>query len=219
MRILVVEDEYAIASSIRNHLMRAGYSCEIAGDGAAAITKMKSKKHGDYDLALIDIMLPEIDGYGVLEEACSRNIPSIIVTARGQLPERVMGLRQGADDYIVKPFASEELLARIEAVFRRTGCLENELMVHDIHIDMRSRCIFCNGNPIALKPKEYDLLLYLVRNKNIVLDRDRILDAIWGYEYMDCIRTVDVHVCRLRRKLGWDEHIVTVPTVGYRLDA
>lgn len=216
IKILVVEDEEPISNLIRMNLTRAGYFCKCAFDGKEAADIMASEP---FDLFLLDIMLPHINGYELMDYAKSLNTPVIFITAMGSVENRVKGLKQGADDYITKPFEVLELLARVEAVLRRYDKSERILKVLDIEVDVDSRIVMQNGEPVTLTLKEFELLLLFIRNKNIALYRDVIYESVWESEYMGESRTVDLHVQRLKKKLHWEDKIVAVYKVGYRLMA
>ena len=194
IQILVVEDEKPISNLIAVNLRKAGYSCHCVFDGMAAADALDKNR---YDLILLDVML---------------------LTAKASVTDRVKGLKLGADDYLTKPFEIIELLARVETVLRRYHKTENILTVHDLVIDTASRIVKRNDEPINLTKKEYELLLLFVRNKNVALYRETIYERIWGGEYMGDSRTVDLHVQRMRKKIGWEDKIVTVYKVGYRLE-
>lgn len=213
-KILIVEDEEAIANLIRMNLAKAGYLCEIAGDGEAAADAIAEKT---YDLILLDIMLPKLNGYEVLEYAKSVDIPVIFLTAMGETAQKVKGLKLGAEDYIAKPFEIPELLARVETVLRRYKKTERRLCFLNIEIDTDSRIVLLEGKQVDLTTKEYELLLLFLRNKNRALYRETIYENVWGGEYSGTGRTVDLHVQRLKKKLGLEEHIVAIYKVGYRL--
>ena len=214
-RILVVEDERAINDLIVMNLTEAGYECERAFDGMEAAEKLEGES---FDLVLLDIMLPKVDGYELLDFIKPMNIPVIFLTAKGSMADKVRGLRLGADDYLVKPFEIVELLARVEAVLRRAGKTQNEIEIGDLTIDTRSHTVMRGSKPLQLTAKEFELLLLFVQNKNIALFRETIYEKIWGGEYMGDSRTVDLHVQRLRRKLHWEDKIKTIYKVGYRLE-
>ena len=216
IKILVVEDEEPISNLIRMNLTKAGYYCKCAFDGKEAADIMASEP---FDLFLLDIMLPQINGYELMDYAKSLNTPVIFITAMGSVENRVKGLKQGADDYIIKPFEVLELLARVEAVLRRYNKSERILKVLDIEVDVDSRTVTQNGEPVTLTLKEFELLLLFIRNKNIALYRDVIYESVWESEYMGESRTVDLHVQRLKKKLHWEDKIVAVYKVGYRLMA
>lgn len=215
IKILIVEDEEAIANLIRMNLVKAGYQCELAFDGEEAADKIAQKS---YDLILLDIMLPKLNGYEVLEYAKSVDIPVIFLTAMGETQQKVKGLRLGAEDYIAKPFEIAELLARVETVLRRYKKTEQRIKLFDIEIDTQSRRVERGGREVDLTIKEYELLLLFLRNKNRALYRETIYESVWGGEYSGAGRTVDLHVQRLKKKLGLEEHITAIYKVGYRLD-
>lgn len=215
IKILVVEDEEPISNLIRMNLTKAGYQCRCAPDGMTAANMMAEK---NFDLVLLDIMLPGIDGYELLEYAKSMQLPVIFITAMGTVENKVKGLRQGADDYIAKPFEIVELLARVETVLRRYHKAQRILKVLDIEVDVQSRTVLQNGCQVMLTLKEFELLLLFIRNKNVALYRDTIYENVWESEYMGESRTVDLHVQRLKKKLHWEDRIVAVYKVGYRLN-
>ena len=214
-RILVVEDEKSINDLIEMNLTEAGYICECAYDGLQAADILERES---FDLVLLDIMLPEVNGYELLDFIKPMGIPVIFITAKGSMEDKVRGLRLGADDYLVKPFEIVELLARVEAVLRRAGKTQYEIEVDDLTIDTRSHTVMRGSKPIQLTAKEFELLLLFIQNKNIALFRETIYERIWGGEYMGDSRTVDLHVQRLRKKLHWDDKIKTIYKVGYRLE-
>lgn len=216
IKILIAEDEEPIANLIKMNLKKAGYSCVWAADGVGAADEMMN---GKFDLVLLDIMLPGIDGYELMDYAKSLKLPVIFLTALGTTENKVKGLKMGADDYLTKPFEIVELLARVEAVLRRYQKTETILKVFDVVIDTASRSVMQKGNPVPLTLKEFDLLLLLVRNRNIALYRQTIYEAVWEGEYMGQSRTVDLHIQRLKKKLKWDSEISAVYKVGYRLEA
>ncbi len=215
LRILIAEDEEPIANLIKMNLRRAGYECVWAPGGEKAADLMEEQH---FDLVLLDIMLPGINGYELLDYAKTLELPVIFLTALGSTENKVKGLRLGADDYLPKPFEIVELLARVEAVLRRYNKTESKLKVFDVEIDTASRSVSRVGEEIALTMKEFDLLLLLARNRNIALYRETIYETVWGGEYMGQSRTVDLHIQRLKKKLGWDKEITAVYKVGYRLE-
>ena len=215
IQILVVEDERPISNLIAVNLRKAGYSCRCVYDGMAAADALDKAR---YDLILLDVMLPKVDGSELMNYITPLEIPVIFLTAKASVTDRVKGLKLGADDYLTKPFEIIELLARVETVLRRYHKTENILTVHDLVIDTSSRIVKRDGDPINLTKKEYELLLLFVRNKNVALYRETIYERIWGGEYMGDSRTVDLHVQRMRKKIGWEDKIVTVYKVGYRLE-
>ena len=206
--ILIVEDDNDINNLICNTLKAEGYQCERAFDGKEGADKIEQNR---YDLLLLDIMLPEINGYELLDYV--RRIgdtPVIIISAMGQVDERIRGLRMGADDYICKPFQIGELLARVETVLRRTQRMAERLEIEDVAIDPKSRTVTKAGEQVELTVKEFDLLYELMKNKNVALSRRRLYELVWQEEYTWETRTLDSHVQRLRKKLDWNEKIVTV---------
>lgn len=211
--ILIVEDEIPINELIRRNLILAGHDCVSVYDGETALRELDMRP---FDLLLLDIMLPGADGFEVYQEA--EGIPTIFLTARGGLKDRVKGLKMGADDYIVKPFEMLELLARVEAVLRRTGKSGREFCFSDIRVDFESRQVEKGGAAAECTPKEFELLETLIRNRNIALSRERLLELVWGYDYEGDTRTVDVHIQKIRKKLGLEEQIKTVYKLGYRLE-
>lgn len=212
-KILIVEDEEAISNLIWMSLQKAGYSCEQAMDGESAADRIAEHT---YDLVLLDIMLPGMNGYELLDYIKTTNMPVIFITAMGTLDDKVKGLKAGADDYITKPFEMVELLARVESVLRRYHKSEERIEVDDVIIDIPSRTVTRQGEAVKLTLKEFELLLFLVRNRNIALYRETIYENIWQSEYMGDGRTVDLHIQRLRKKLHWEDRIHTVYKVGYR---
>ena len=225
-KILIVEDEQSIAEMVKLCLCKNGYMCEIVNDGMAATQKIEEKR---YDLILLDIMLPDIDGYDLIEFLCEGqrdvihikqfDIPVIFVTAKTSVPDRVKGLKLGAEDYISKPFDLEELLARVATVLRRFHKTDNILEVGKIKIDTLERTVLLDGELVVLPAKEYDLLLYLVRNKNIALYRETIFEQVWQEPYLGNTRTIDLHIQRLKKKLNLGDAIETIYKVGYKFRA
>ena len=213
--ILIVEDEEHIAQMIEATLSLGGYSCEICFDGAQAVERIFA---GGFDLVLLDVMLPGLDGFSVMERVASQGTPVIFLSAMQQVADKVRGLHLGAEDYIAKPFEALELLARVEVALRRRGKGREVLEYGDIRQDLGSHTVTLAGEPVALSPKEFELLLLFIQNKNIALFRETIYERIWGGEYMGDSRTVDLHVQRLRKKLHWEDKIKTIYKVGYRLE-
>lgn len=215
IRILIVEDERPIANLIDWNLTSYGYSCQKVYDGLAAANLILENS---YDLILLDIMLPGVDGYSLLEQIKPTGTPVIFLTAKGSVADRVQGLRAGADDYLVKPFEIVELLARVETVLRRVGKSKDRIQIGDVIIDESSMQVTKAGAPVALTKKEFDLLLLFARNQNMALFRESIYERVWEAEYTGDSRTVDLHVQRLRKKLGWQNQLTAVYKVGYRLE-
>ena len=214
-RILVVEDDAAIRDLISINLEMVGYSVLKASDGVFA---KKVIEEENIDLVLLDVMLPKMDGFTLITKIRDREIPIIFVTAKESVLDRVKGLRLGAVDYIVKPFETIELLARIEVALRRYKPMDEIIKFKHIEIFTDQRIVKINDKIIELTFKEYDLLLLFLQNKNIALSRDQILERVWGYEYIGETRTVDIHVQRLRDKLNLKDCIKTIFKVGYRLE-
>ena len=214
-KILIVDDEEKIRELIRMNLELAGYKCDEAEDGEMALEKLN--KFGP-DLALLDIMLPKKNGYEIAQSFIKQNVPIIFLTAKDSVTDKVKGLKLGADDYIVKPFESMELLARIEVVLRRTGKFSDIFEYRNIKVDFAKREVFKNNEKIEMTAQEFELLKVLSQNKNLALSREKLLESAWGYDYYGDTRTVDMHIQRLRKKLSWDDIIVTVYKYGYRLE-
>lgn len=214
--ILIVEDDAAISNLIAGTLRRENYGCTCALDGREGADWIE-KRH--FDLVLLDLMLPEISGYDLLEYIRPTGTPVIIISAMGQVDDRIRGLRMGADDYLVKPFQVGELLARVEAVLRRTRRGPQTLTIGDVEIDLDSRTVKKAGQPVELTAKEFDLLAVLAQHKNVALSRSMLYENVWQEEYTGETRTLDNHIQRLRKKLDWNDVIQTVFRVGYRLRA
>ena len=215
-RILVIEDDKDIADSIGLNLELSGYDYTIIDDGLEAAKRL-NEDHS-FDLALLDVMLPGLDGFALMEHMQKYNIPVIYLTAKADVPSRIKGLKIGAEDYIVKPFSVLELLVRIEKVLDRAGKLKKVLRCRDITIDTEKRTVTKSGEAVALQPLEFDLLVKLVKFKNCTMSRERLLSEIWGVDFVGGTRTVDTHVASLRKKLGLEGVIVTVTRIGYRLE-
>lgn len=212
--ILIVEDERPIADLIELTLTGAGYACEQANDGETAADLIAER---DYELAILDIMLPKIDGYELLGYLRSVGTPVIFVTAKTTLHDRVRGLNLGADDYLTKPFEPLELVARVESVLRRTGRANVVLQAFGVTLDPAGRTVEQNGKPVHLSPREFELLELLMRNRGLTLYREVLYERLWGDETFDS-RPLDLCVTRLRKKLGWKNEVCTVFRVGYRLE-
>lgn len=213
--ILIVEDEPRISSLIVLTLQRAGYVTRPVADGAAAAELIEKY---EYDLILLDVMLPGIDGFELMEYIQPTGTPVIFLTAKASVRDRVTGLNLGADDYIVKPFEPLELLARVESVLRRSGRGANNLKVGDVELDPVAMMVTKGGEPVHLKPMEFNLLAQLMRNPGVALYRSVLYERVWGAEPEDDTRTLDLHIQRLRKKLDWGNQIETVRGVGYRLN-
>ncbi|MGO5073298.1 response regulator transcription factor [Clostridium sporogenes] len=214
-KVLVVEDQIAIRELITINLEMAGYEVIEASDGEMAVNYIENTY---FDIILLDIMLPKLDGFSIISKIKGKGIPVIFVTAKDDVLDRVKGLKLGADDYITKPFESIELLARIEAVLRRCGKMEGIVKLKHLDIFPEQRLIKSKGEIIDITLKEYELLMLFIKNKNIALSREQILERVWGYDYFGETRTVDIHVLRIREKLNLKDCIKTVYKVGYRLE-
>ncbi len=215
IHILIVEDEKPISNLIRISLKNAGYVCTCVYDGAEAADILERQR---FDLILLDIMLPEIDGFSLMQFIRPMGIPVIFLTAKNAVSDRVKGLEMGAEDYLVKPFEIIELLARVNVVLRRYNKTETKLYIGGLVIDTQAMLVYRDGEVVSLTPKEYELLLLFVRNPGIALYRETIYERVWNEEFPYGSKTVDLHVQRLRKKLGWEELLHAVPKVGYRLE-
>ena len=213
-RILVVEDDEAISKLICMNLNVAGYETVPVFDGAAA--KAALAAGGAFDLALLDIMLPQADGFSLLEPLNARGVPAIFLTAKNDLESKLRGLTEGAEDYIVKPFEILELLVRVEKVLARHGASNDAIALGEVEIHPLERVVLRSGEAVPLTPIEFDLLLLFARNRNIALSRERLLGSVWGADFLGESRTVDIHISQLRRKTGLS--IISVSKIGYRLE-
>lgn len=215
IRILIVEDERPISDLIKMSLSGQGYSCRCVYDGIAAADILSTQQ---FDLILLDVMLPGASGFELMDYIRPMGIPVIFLTAKSDVNDRVRGLHLGAEDYIVKPFEIIELQARVETVLRRYQKLDRIMCVGGVEIDTYSRVVRRDNAPIALTKKEFDLLLLFARNPNIALYRETIYERVWESDYMGDSRTVDLHIQRLRKKVGWEHELKAVYKVGYRLE-
>lgn len=215
IKILIVDDEKAICDLIDMNLSAAGYSCKAVQDGLEAIDFIEREQ---FDLILLDIMLPGADGYDIMEYIRPLKIPVIFITAKHEVKDRVKGLKLGAEDYLVKPFDVVELVARVEVVLRRFHKTQKLLQAGDVEVDTEARKVTKAGKPVVLTNKEYGLLLLFMRNKNIALFKETLYEKVWGDEYIADSRTLELHVQRLRRKMSWENNLVAVYKVGYRLE-
>lgn len=214
-KLLLVEDEAPIRTLMRMALTTAGYAALEMSDGR---TLIETLEQGGIDLILLDVMLPGEDGFTLLDKIRRYQVPVIFVSARSQLADKVQALQAGADDYITKPFEMMELLARVESVLRRTGRKNSVLKFQNLTIDEDQRQVYGPAGVIELTPKEFDLFVFLIRNRNIALYREEILEKVWHDDYEGTTRTVDMHVASLRKKLGLSKQIVSVYKIGYRLE-
>lgn len=215
IKILIVDDEKPICDLIDLNLSSAGYQCVSVQDGLKAINRIEEE---EFDLILLDIMLPGADGYDIMEYIRPLKIPVIFITAKHEVKDRVKGLKLGADDYLVKPFDVVELVARVEAVLRRYNKTEQILTAGDVVVDVEARRVTKGGKQVVLTNKEFGLLLLFIQNKNVALFRENLYEKVWEGEYFADSRTLDLHVQRLRKKLGWEHNLVAVYKVGYRLE-
>lgn len=215
-RILIIEDDASISHLIDTTLRVEGYQCTCALDGKTGADLLEA---GGYDLVLLDLMLPEISGYTLLEYIRPTGIPVIVISAMGQVGDRIRGLKMGADDYLVKPFQIGELVARVESVLRRTKKDSGVLRCGDVTVDTNSRTVWKDGREVELTVKEFDLLAILLGHKNVALSRSFLYESVWQEEYTGQTRTLDNHIQRLRKKLDWNDVIQTVFRIGYRLRA
>ncbi len=215
-RILVVEDDMAIAEAIGLNLMLSDYEYKIIDDGAKAAAYLETDHR--FDLALLDVMLPNLDGFALMEHMTQYSIPVLYLTAKVDLASKIKGLRLGAEDYIVKPFEMLELLVRIEKILDRNGKRVRILQYKSITVDVANRNVIKNGTAVPLQPLEFDLLVILMKFKNCTLSRDRLLNEVWGFDFAGGTRTVDIHVAHLRKKLGPELNIVSITKLGYRLE-
>lgn len=213
--ILIVDDEPAIAALISRVLTAAGYTCQAVTSSEKAADLIEQNR---YDLVLLDVMMPKIDGYDLLEYIRPTGTPSIFVTAKDAVSERVRGLHSGADDYIVKPFAPAELTARVEAVLRRTGRATVQYSLWGCTVDTAACRVTCAGQEIKLTRKEYELLLLLLRGRGTALYRDYLYETLWGDDMSLDTRTLDTHITRLRKKLDLGDKLHAVRQVGYMLE-
>ena len=215
IKILIVDDEKPICDLIDLNLSASGYQCRTVQDGLEALKLIEEE---NFDLILLDIMLPGADGYDIMEYIRPMGIPVIFITAKHEVRDRVKGLKLGADDYLVKPFDVVELVARVEAVLRRYNKTERLLSAGDVVVDVEARRVTRAGAPVELTNKEFGLLVLFMKNKNVALFRETLYEKVWEGEYYGDSRTLDLHVQRLRRKLGWEHSLVAVYKVGYRLE-
>lgn len=220
-KLLIVDDEAKIREVIREYAEFSGYTAEEAADGMSAIGMVKLN---DYDLIIMDIMMPKLDGFSAVKEIQkTKRIPVIMLSARGEEYDKLFGFELGIDDYVVKPFSPKELMARVNAVLNRVDAsdkLPNNIEKFDgLEVNFAARTITVDNKRIDLTPKEYDLLFYMIQNKNIALSRDKLLSDIWGYDFFGDDRTIDTHIKNLRNSLGpYRRFIVTLRGVGYKFE-
>ena len=215
IKILIVDDEKPICDLIDINLSAAGYYCKSVQDGMKAIDMIEQEQ---FDLILLDVMLPGVDGYDIMEYIRPLKIPVIFITAKHEVKDRVKGLKLGAEDYLLKPFDVVELVARVEVVLRRFNKTMQRLEAGDVIVDMEARKVTKAGKPIVLTNKEYGLLVLFIQNKNVALFKETLYEKVWGDEYIADSRTLELHVQRLRKKMGWENNLLAVYKVGYRLE-
>lgn len=221
-KLLIVDDEANIREVVKEYAEFEGHEIDEAGDGMEAVSLCREQ---DYDLIILDIMMPKLDGYSVCKEIRkTKNTPIIMMSARSEEYDKLFGFELGIDDYVTKPFSPKELMARVQAVLMRSGGTrkepESEVMKFGtLEIDIPGRSVSVDGEKIDLTPKEYDLLFYLVKNKNIALSRDKLLRDVWGYDFFGDDRTIDTHIKNLRNNLGaYRDMIITLRGVGYKFE-
>ena len=214
-QILIVEDDVNIAKMLEVTLSIGGYESERCDNGKKAVDLVTSQS---YDLVLLDVMLPDMDGFKVIEYIDKEETAVIFLTALQDVMDKVKGLKLGAEDYIVKPFETVELLARIEVVLRRKHKSNNTIHYGDITMNIDEHTVKKGDDYVSLTPKEFDILAFFLQNQDIALTRERLLATVWGYEFMGETRTVDIHVQQIRKKMGLHNKLVTIPKLGYRLE-
>ena len=218
MKVLIVDDEDLIRNIIKDYCLNEGFYIVEECDGVNAIEMVK--QYSDIDIIVLDIMMPNMDGYTAYKEIkkiC--NIPTIILSARGEEYDKLMGFDLGVDDYLTKPFSPRELIARIKAILKRDNKVIESYIYKDLKIDIKAHSVYIKDKEIELTPKEYELLLYFVENKSIALSREQLLGKIWGYDFFGDDRTVDTHIKTLRSRLGkYRDLIKTVRGVGYKFE-
>ncbi|MBQ6334113.1 MAG: response regulator transcription factor [Erysipelotrichaceae bacterium] len=218
MKILIVDDEVKIREVVSEYAKAMDYECDQASNGLDAIEKVRN---GNYDCVILDIMMPELDGFSACKRIKSiKDVPIIMLSARTEEDDKLFSFDIGVDDYVTKPFSPKELMARIKVVCERNSSRSNEKYVIDsLVIDVDGRSVTVDGNKVTLTPKELDLLIYLVENKNIAIGRDKLLSSVWQTDYYEDDRTIDTHIKMLRKDLGpYAEHIVTVRGMGYKFE-
>ena len=215
-KILVVEDDKAISDFIAINLQYTGYEYTVLSNGNDAVALLEEDH--SFDLALLDVMLPGIDGFELMNRIKKYNIPIIFLSAKTDVASKIQGLRGGAEDYIIKPFEILELLVRIEKILQRTGKFNVVLHYKDIVVNISDHRVIRSGEEISLKPLEFDLLVMLIKYKNRTIPRERLLNEIWGVDFIGGTRTVDVHIAQLRKKLNLYDEIKSASKIGYRLE-
>lgn len=216
IKILIVEDDPNIAKLMEATVAIGGYESEWCDNGAEAFEKIE---YGNYDLILLDVMLPDMGGFEIMRKRTNTDAPVIFITAKQELTDKVRGLRLGAEDYIVKPFEAMELLARIEVILRRVKRIERVYHYGDIVVNVEEHTCKYGGEEVYLTPKEFDVLIFFIQHKDVAISRERLLAAVWGFEYEGESRTIDIHIQQLRKKLNLKDKLVTIPKLGYRLES
>lgn len=216
MKILIVDDEEGIRSIIKEYCEEEGYEVEEAETGKKALEKLKIK---DYDMLILDIMMPEMDGYSMLKECpISRRVPTIVLSARGEEYDKLSGFDLGIDDYVTKPFSPKELMARIKAISNRLNHTITDIYTYNnLEVNFLSHTLKINNKIVEITPKEFEILTYLIHNKNIAISREQLLSNVWGYDFFGDDRTIDTHIKMLRNNLGeYRDNIKTVRGIGYK---
>lgn len=219
-KILIADDEQMIREVIKEYAEYEGHTVEEAGDGMEAVEKAKKE---DFDIIILDIMMPRLDGFSACKEIRkTKDTPVLMLSARGEEYDKLFGFEIGADDYVVKPFSPKEVMARINAIIKRGHMASNEIesvQYEGLEINFSSRDVKIDGKKINLTPKEYDLLFFLAKNKNIALTRNRLLEEVWGYDFFGDDRTIDTHIKMLRNNLGkYRKFVVTLRGMGYKFE-
>lgn len=216
IKILIVEDDPNIAKLMEATVAIGGYDSEVCSNGSEAFEKIERT---NYDLILLDVMLPDMSGFEIMKKRTNTESQVIFITAKQELTDKVRGLRLGAEDYIVKPFEAMELLARIEVILRRVKRTERVYHYGDISVNVEEHTCKCGGEEVYLTPKEFEVLVFFIQHKDVAISRDRLLAAVWGFEYEGESRTIDIHIQQLRKKLNLKDRLVTIPKLGYRLES
>ena len=223
MKLLIVDDEMKIRAIIRKYAEFDGFEVEEASDGMQAVSQCKLNS---YDLVIVDVMMPELDGFSAVREIRKfSNVPVLMLSARGEEYDRIHGFELGIDDYVVKPFSPKELMMRVQAILNRSRRASSptktdEFVLDGLRVDFSARIVSIDGVRLDLSPKEYELLFYLVKNRNLALSREKLICDVWGYDFYGDDRTLDTHIKLLRKSLGeYAKQIVTLRGVGYRFEA
>ena len=218
MKVLVVDDEELIRNIIVEYCHNEGYLTDEACDGLGAIEKVKNN---DYDIIILDLMMPKLDGYTSYRQIKDiKNIPTIVLSARSEEADKLLGFDLGVDDYMTKPFSPKELMARIRAILKRSNGSDDNLFVYkNLKVDKIGHSVIINDKEVMLTPKEYNLLIYFIDNKNVALSREQLLSKVWGYDFFGDDRTIDTHIKMLRNNLGEYRNLIkTVRAVGYKFE-